>query len=296
MQKRILSHFLRATAALLLLAATGAAAQTQMEVIPLRYRTAEQIIPALQPFLDRSGTLSGYQNQLIVRTTPQNLAELRQILATLDAMPRRLQITVAQDADVLRERSVAEVSGSFGGDRGRVTIPPEPGRPTGAIVQGGSGDDRFRARVDSGMTTGARRGTQTVQVLEGNEASINVGQSAPVPTRSVRRTVVNGQVVEQVVDSAQYVEANTGFRVRPRVSGTQVTLEIMPQADSFNPRQPGAVNVQSASTVVSGRLGEWIEVGGSTTQSSDRQSGLATRRESAVQESRRIFLKVDEVR
>jgi type II secretory pathway component GspD/PulD (secretin) len=296
MQNPTLSRIRRGIAVLVILAAGGAAAQTQMEVIPLRYRTADQIIPALQPFLDRSGTLSGYQNQLIVRTTPQNLAELRQILATLDAMPRRLQITVTQDADVLRERSVAEASGSFGGDRGRVTIPPEPGRPTGAIVQGGSGDDRFRARVDSGVSTGSQRGTQTVQVLEGNEASIRVGQSAPVPTRSVRRTVVNGQVVEQVVDSAQIVEANTGFRVRPRVSGSQVTLEIMPQAESFSPRQPGAVNVQSASTVVSGRLGEWIEVGGSATQSGERQSGLASRRESNVLDSRRIFLKVDEVR
>ncbi|MGH8618884.1 MAG: secretin N-terminal domain-containing protein [Burkholderiales bacterium] len=296
MQKRILSRIVGAFALLLALAATGAVAQTQMEVITLRYRTADQIIPSLQPFLDRSGTLSGYQNQLIVRTTPQNLAELRQILATLDATPRRLQITVAQDADVLRERSVAEASGSFGGDRGRVTVPPEPGRPSGLIVQGGSGDDRFRARVDSSVSTGAQRGTQTVQVLEGNEAMIRVGQAAPVPTRSVRRTVVNGQVVEQVVDSAQYVEANTGFRVRPRVSGSQVTLEIMPQAESFSARQPGVVNVQSASTVVSGRLGEWIEVGGSSTQASDRQSGLASRRESAGQDSRRIFLKVDEVR
>lgn len=296
MQKPTLSSVLRFATAVLVLATTGVAAQTQMEVIPLRYRTADQIIPALQPFLDRSGTLSGYQNQLIVRTTPQNLAELRQILATLDAMPRRLLITVAQDADVLRERSVVEASGSFGGDRGRVTIPPEPGRQTGAIVQGGSGDDRFRARVDGGVSAGSRRGTQTVQVLEGNEASIRVGQSAPMPTRSVRRTVVNGQVVEQVVDNAQIVEANTGFRVRPRVSGSQVTLEIMPQTESFSPRQPGAVNVQSASTVVSGSLGEWIEVGGSTTKSSDRQSGLASRRESGVQDSRRIFLMVDEVR
>jgi hypothetical protein len=70
----------------------------------------------------------------------------------------------------------------------------------------------------------------------------------------------------------------------------------MPQTESFSPRQPGAVNVQSASTVVSGRLGEWIEVGGSATQSSDRQSGLASRRDSSLQDSRRIFLKVDEVR
>jgi type II secretory pathway component GspD/PulD (secretin) len=282
---------------LALVAAAAALAQpAQVEVIPLKYRTAEQVIPALQPFLDRSGTLSGYQNQLIVRTTPQNLAELRRILATLDATPRRLLITVTQDADVARERSAVSASGAVGNDRARLVLPPEPGRPGGAVIQGGSGDDRFRARVDAGSTVGSQRGTQTVQVLEGNEASITAGQSAPVPTRSVRRTVVNGQIVEQVVDSVQYADANTGFRVRPRVAGNQVTLEIMPQTESFNPRAPGSINVQSASTVVSGQLGEWIEVGGIATQSAERQSGLTSRRESSAQDSRRIFLKVEEVR
>jgi hypothetical protein len=177
-----------------------------------------------------------------------------------------------------------------------VVLPPEPGRPGGAVVQGGSGDDRFRAQIDAGTSIGSRRGTQTVQVLEGNEATISTGQSAPVPTRTVRRSVVNGQVVEQVVDTTQYAEANTGFRVRPRVASNQVTLEIMPQTESFNPRAPGSINVQSASTVVSGPLGEWIEVGGIATQSAERQSGLASRRESSVQDSRRIFLKVEELR
>src|SRR5258706_15326332 len=98
---------LLALVAAMLMTSLAFAQATVLEVIALRYRTAEQVIPVLKPLLDRSGTLSGMQNQLIVRTTPANLAELKQVLATLDAQPRQLMITVRQDAVLERERTQA---------------------------------------------------------------------------------------------------------------------------------------------------------------------------------------------
>src|SRR5258706_7610217 len=68
-----------------------------LEVIPLKYRTAEQVMPVLKPLLDKNGSMSGMQNQLIIRTTPANLSDLKQVLASIDTMPRRLVITVRQD-------------------------------------------------------------------------------------------------------------------------------------------------------------------------------------------------------
>lgn len=47
-----------------------------LEVIPLKYRTAEQVIPIILPMLAREGGVSGLQNQLVVRTTPANLEEI----------------------------------------------------------------------------------------------------------------------------------------------------------------------------------------------------------------------------
>ena len=60
-----------------LLQVTAYAQNTVLEVVPLKYRTSEQIIPVLKPLLDKDGTLSGMQNQLIIRTSPANLAELK---------------------------------------------------------------------------------------------------------------------------------------------------------------------------------------------------------------------------
>ena len=61
-------------AAVLTLAAAWADAEpTVTEVIPLRYRTADEIIPVLRPLLPQDAVLSGLNNKLIVRTTPASM-------------------------------------------------------------------------------------------------------------------------------------------------------------------------------------------------------------------------------
>ena len=124
------------------------AQQTVLEVIPLRYRTAPEVIPILQSMLAREGSISGFQGQLVVRTTPANLEEIKRILASLDTAPRQLVITVRQDVEAGRSSSAAEVSGSVGGDHGRVTVPG--GRDTrGGNVVLRDGDDAVRLHVRS---------------------------------------------------------------------------------------------------------------------------------------------------
>src|SRR5262245_23083714 len=102
--------------AVLLLTAGAVWAQAVVEVIPLRYRTAQELIPIIQPLLPRDGSVSGLQGQLIIRTTPSNLEEIRRVLASIDTPPRQLVITVRQDADIDRSRSTVEASGSVGGE------------------------------------------------------------------------------------------------------------------------------------------------------------------------------------
>lgn len=254
------------------------AQSTAIEVITLRYRTAEQVMPVLKPLLDQTGTMSGMQNQLIVRTTSANLTDIKRVLATLDAEPRRLMITVRQDATLDRDRSRADVAG-------RVIV---------------GGDSSLRARVDSTRSFEADRNTQTLQVLEGNSAFIRAGQSVAVPQRQVTRTIVNGQVVERSSGGVDYRDAMTGFYVLPRLAGDRVTLEINPQRDTLvSPGQNlpyGSVNVQQAATTVSGRLGEWIEVGGMAQDLSSQQSGIIGGTRELSSDNRRILLKVDELR
>lgn len=280
----------------LLAGALAHAQQTVLEVVPLRYRTAAEVIPILQPMLAREGSLSGFQGQLVVRTTPANLEEIKRVLAGLDTAPRQLVITVRQDAEAGRSASAAEVSGSVGGDHGRVTVPGgrEP-RGGGSVVLR-DGDDSVRLDVREGSGSQADRNTQSVRVLEGREAFVRIGQSVPVRERQVQRSVVGGRVVEQTVETTQFRDAADGIYVLPRLAGDRVTLDISAQRESFSGRAHGGTNVQSLVTTVSGRLGEWIEIGGVSRDSSAQQSVLLGRSATAARDSRRVQIKVEEAR
>jgi len=274
--------------------AAPAAAQTTVEVIPLKYRKSDQLIPVIQPLLGRESSVTSFQNQLVLRATPAELAQVRDVLARIDTPPRRLLITVRQDADMVRERREMEVSGSIGNDRARVTVPGSGNRSGGNVVLR-EGDDRLRARAVDNQRSSRDNSMQTLQVLDGYSAYIRVGESRPVNSRQVVRSVVNGQVVERVIDSTEFREASTGFHVLPRVQGERVTLDINPQRDSFDDQHRGAVNVQRVVTTVSGRLGEWIDLGGVGDSRSNEGSSLLGRSSSRVDDRRGVQVKVEEL-
>ncbi len=270
--------------------AVAQAQQAVLEVIELNYRDADQVIPMLKPLLAPGGTISGMQNRIVVRTTPQNLAELRKVLDAVDSMPKRLVISVRQEAAGTGLATEAEISGSIGTDGARVTVPGSRSGQ-GATAEARKGADVARARVFSSQSAATERGVQTVQVLEGNEALIRIGQSVPIRSRSVMQTPQGARISESV----EYRDADAGFRVRPRVNGDRVTLEISSRRDSLADRNTETFNVQRVDTVVSGRLGDWIEIGGVDQSRVQTDGGTISRRSTGVADDRKVFLKVDVV-
>jgi type II secretory pathway component GspD/PulD (secretin) len=281
---------IRVLAVVILLGVTATlqAQQTVLEVIDLKYRSAEQIVPMLRPLLAPGGTISALQNRLIVRTTPQNLAELRKVLDAVDAKPKRLVISVRQEVAETGLASEAEVSGSIGSDSARVTVPGSRSKQ-GANAEVRKGDNVVRGRVLSSQSAATAPVVQTVQVQEGNEALIRIGQSVPVRSGNVIQTPQGAQIAESV----EYHEVDSGFRVRPRLNGDQVMLEISSRRDSVAHRNTEAFNIQHVDTVISGRLGEWMEVGGVGQSRMQADSGTISRRSASVSDDRKVFLKVD---
>lgn len=274
--------------------ASVADAQTTVEVLPLKYRKSEQVIPVLQPLLGRDSSISGFQNQLVVRATPAELAQLKRVLADIDTAPKRLLITVRQDADQERDRREAELSGSIGNQNARITVPGSGSREGGNAVFR-DGDDRLRGRVVDSQRSSSSSTQQSIQVLEGYSAFIRVGESRPLRSRQVVRTVVNGQIVDRVVEGTDYRDASTGFSVVPRIQGNIVTLDIDPQRETFDESRRGVVNVQRVVTTVSGRLGEWMDLGGVNESRNDHQSTLLGRSSTSGSERRGVQVKVEEL-
>ncbi len=266
----------------------------ELEIIALKHRSAEEVLPVIRPLLDKGDVASGMNYQLILRTSPRNLEQIRKLLESIDVAPRRLKITVMQNVDSETVARLTEVSGNVGLSREARIAVPGSGDNSGLNVELGKGQDRLKARVISTRSLEDERNTQQLQVLEGNRALVRSGQSVPVP----QRQVIQNQWGTQVIDSTQYQEAGSGFYVLPRISGDRVTLEISAQNEAFVPGggdQP-IMRVQQASSTVSGRLGEWLEVGGLGQQKNHDGSTLSTRGASRTREQRSVLIRVEEVK
>jgi type II secretory pathway component GspD/PulD (secretin) len=209
-------------------AALALGAQQALEIIPLRHRTVEQVLPALQPLVEPGATLSGSRGQLFLRASPANVAEIRRALEAIDRPARRLQISVRFDDALARERRGIEASGTIGSGGARVGI---------------TADDARRAATE--------RVDQRLQVLEGSRAFIFTGE-----------------------------QTGAGFEVVPRLAGSVATLDL----------QAGG-----ASTTLSARLGEWVEVGGIAGTQARDERGIGAARQSQSTGSSRIWLKVEEL-
>jgi type II secretory pathway component GspD/PulD (secretin) len=274
----------------LLLFAEAHAETTVVEVIALRHRTAEEVIPLLEPFIGPEGAISGMSGQLIIRATPENLAEIKEILGKIDTAARRLLITVRQN--VTRDQLERELAASGNvtiGDHGRVVV-RDGGSRDGAAAGYRRGQDQFSGRASSTNTLQQAGDTQQVQVLEGSQAFIQAGTSVPYP----ERTVVRDRRGVAVSGGTTYRDVTSGFYVLPRLSGDQVILEISPQRATLG--EQGRINIQGASTRVSARLGEWIELGGIAQETSEKRTDIASASSRTGTDRCGIFVKVDEVR
>lgn len=255
---------------LLWLVSSVALAQGTLEVITLRHSTAEQVIPVLRPLLEPGGAMSGQFNQLIVRTSPANLAQIRAALDAIDRPQRRLTISVRFDS--AQDAARRDVQGAV-----RITSEGN----SSAAVRIGDASSRQDERVD-----------QRIQVLEGGRATIAAGQSRPQRVRQVIQTT-SGPVVQE---TTEIQGAATGFVVVPRLAGTEVILEIAPQRENFAPGRSGAIQSERIESTVRGRLGEWFELGGTGSSSLRTERGTLSAGDRSVTADRRIWVKVEETR
>lgn len=243
----------------------------QLEVIELRSKTVDEVLPALLPLVEPGATLTGMNNQLFLRASPRNRADIKRALAAIDKPSRRLIIRIAYN------RQAEE--GTRGGEAsGQVTL-GSTRRATGSATVW----DTRSARSDNAA--------QSVQTVEGGHAFIQVGRSLAVPMRQI----VVGPAGAVVQDSTVYRDIGSGFYAVPRVNGQRVMLEISQQAEYFDPAYGrGGVQSQRLATTVSGMLGEWIELGGSGRQAAGRQDSGFSIGTSDIRDNRSIWLKVEE--
>ena len=207
-------RLVRSALAFVLAALALVAVARELQVIELRYRLAEEIVPIVQPLIEPGGVLTGADRLLFVNTSPANFEQIRQAVELLDRRPRQLVVTVGQGTVTFEERT--DVSGQARAGDGDVQVgvntPPR-------------GDKGVAVEIDSRAQRANLHNTSSVRTLEGTETYIAVGQLAPLTTTQVvpaRRGPVEYR-------STEYRDVSTGFYATARLQGDSVTLEVSPR-------------------------------------------------------------------
>jgi hypothetical protein len=260
--------------------AAGPAPADELEIIDLRHRRAEDIIPIVLPFLEAGGALTGADDKLFVRASPANLAQIREAVAAIDRPQRQLLITVGQGNAAARDGTSVRGSATIGSGDVRVGVNRPPAGESGATVI---------TRSRSVQTD--QQNTSSVRALEGTEAYIAVGQSVPITST----TVTTGRYPPLAQQSTSYRDVTSGFYATARVSGDLVTLEISSRQQAYRERDQ-TIDTQGVTSVVTGRLGEWIELGAVREAQSGSSSGLLVWGRHTGNSEYSARVKIDEIR
>ena len=206
-----------------------------------------------------------------LRASPRNRVEIKKALAAIDTPTRRLIIRTSQNRETENNSQGVQSSGQ--------------------VVLGSSKKSHVQAQVWNTKSARGESAGQMVQTVEGGQAFIQIGRSLAIPMRQM--AIAPGGTI--ISESVVYRDVGSGFYAVPRLNGQNVTIEISQQADSVASYRSGNINTQRLSTTVSGRLGEWIALGGGGRQATGNQNGAFSVSASDARVNRSIWLMVEEV-
>jgi len=251
----------------------------ELKIITLQHQFPQEILPTVQSMVGEGGTASAVQNNLLIRTTPERMSQIEQVIATLDVEKSNLRITVSHDSSLRSQGQRFGASGTVRSGDAAIRIPPSGSR--------GRQQDGLQLDMDEQQSDTGQRGSEFLTVLEGERAFIRVGQSVPFTSQWIQLA----QRYRVIQSTTEYRDITTGFAVRPRLIGNQVELEITPRISQLN--SSGITDFQQLSTVVRVVRGQWLDLGG-TMQSRDEVSRAILSRSSAAQSGENnVMIRVD---
>src|SRR3569623_3764329 len=255
-------------AMLALTATVGMAADWPLTIISLQHRPAADLLPQIEAFVAAGGVVKAADHQLIIRTRPDNLAELRDLIRQLDRPLRRLLITERQ---VSGERAL------------------DDGAPLSSAPSAG---EKPIVRVWRTETRSELDHEQHEQVIEGEQAFIDVGKLIPITDYTAAQSRQGGAVQQET----RYAAASAGNYARPRLNGDTVTVDIAPyQTAATTGAAPQPVfSTQVLQSTVAGMLGAWQDIGGSRSAAFADDDAVITRSTQRSSANRRIVIKVTE--
>jgi len=265
----------------LLLQMRVAIAATEFKIFTLQHRFAEDIVESIRPFVGNDGSAAAIQNQLIIRAAPQQMREIEALVETLDAARQNLKITISRANTVQQNNSAAGVSGSrrFGNI--------EIGTQRFPNSHSNDGRDNIDLTLQNNQRNTQSNSQQFINVIDGEPAFINVGQSIPFTQEWVTLT----RRYASVKRTTEFVDVTTGFAVRPRSIGNQIELAITPRIAQLNAR--GFIDFETLTTTVRVTKGEWLNIGGIMQQNDEVSRAILRHQSANSQQNNQLNIRVD---
>lgn len=273
MKINIFRHFY----CLVLCCSLCAHAVTDFKIITLKHRFADDILPIIQSTAPEGAAVTGMQNHIIVRASPESMIEIEQLIASLDVAQQNLKITVSHQSNLESNRDGVAVSGRkrIGNVEVRTNRYPH-NSPDGAQIN-----------IENNQSNARSNNNQFINVLDGQPAFIRVGQSVPFTQEWVTYT----RRYVHIERTTDFVDITTGFAVRPRSLGNQVELEITPRIARLN--QLGFIDFEELSTIVRVNKGEWFDLGGTMQQKDEVSRAILSKQNLSQTQNSSLSIKVD---
>ncbi len=258
---------------------------------------AKALIPTIAPLYADQAKFTATNNSLIIKAPEHILNEIENLLKQLDNPLRNLMIEVSSSLDGFDNYQQDSIEGriKIGDDAVISSRSPGSSNPNVSVRYGKNGSV-IKTTHTRRSSTRNNPDSYKIRALEGSWAFIQTGQQ--VPYYSSDYPYNRGDSKRRYSRPRQYtvemLDVTSGFEVYPVLNGELVTLKVRPRNRSMSRKYPDRINTRSVDTVVSGRLGEWIYLGGAMNQINNQSSGTlySTRRHSELDMNYRIKVNI----
>ncbi|CAB5129178.1 hypothetical protein D3OALGA1CA_3120 [Olavius algarvensis associated proteobacterium Delta 3] len=251
-------------------------AALEVEVIQIRYRWVEDILPVVRNLLSPQGKVTpDYRtNSLVVVDSPEAIQNIRAVLQRLDQAPAQVRIEVRFGEITEEMERAGNVTGKISGEGWEIS-------------KGDAPKDGVQISLDEQRRKIDRSSGYTLLVQSGTPGYLRVGKDIPYRENWNDLCQKYGGCGG---DGIRYKRVETGMDVNPRIVGEKVILEITPRISDVSSK--GVIRFAGASTQITLPLGEWVTIGGSDETANAALQAILARGSGNRETTRSISLRV----
>jgi len=226
-----------------------------VDVIPIHYRTAAEVLPVVKTLLSPEGraTFDARTNALVLIDTDESIQRIRAFLLKYDTPVQQVRIRL-KFHEILssQERSVSASGGVSGEDW--------------KISTGKKSKDGIEIQVDDKKASQRRTSEHFIITTSGSPAYILTGKEIPYR----QRWAYLSRRYAAFTDTVVFRRIETGMEILPVIVGNHANIEVTPRISHVGPDGgKGIVRFTGASTQLSVPLGQWVEIGGTDEETNE---------------------------